>query len=163
MEVVVVIETPARSRNKYELDPATGEVWLDRTLLTATHYPADYGSVIGSVAGDGDPLDALVLVDEPTFPGCHVRARPVAVFRMSDEGGQDDKVVCVPAGDPRWAEVHDLEDLPALRRQEIEHFFDVYKELEVGKGTTIIGWEGAAAACNTVTQAMLLSSEHGRS
>ena len=102
MEIEVVVEIPKGSRNKYEIDHDSGQVWLDRNLFTATQYPADYGFIPDTLAGDGDPLDVLVLLDESTFPGCHIRARPIGVFWMKDEAGPDAKVLCVPAGDPRW-------------------------------------------------------------
>ena len=124
------------------MDPATGLVWLDRLLFTATVYPADYGYADRTIADDGDPLDLLVLLDEPTFPGCRIRARPIGVFRMSDEKGQDDKILCLPAKDPRSAAVTDIGDVPEYVLNEIGHFFEVYKELEPGKGTTITGWAG---------------------
>lgn len=156
MDIEVVVEIPRGSRNKYEADHDTGEIWLDRLLFTATNYPTDYGFVPETLAEDGDPLDALVLLDEPTFPGCHVRARVVGVFWMSDEKGPDAKLLCVPSGDPRWQEVVDLDDLRVHRPmlvEEIEHFFDVYKMLEPGKGTAVRGWEGAAAAAAEVEAA----------
>jgi inorganic pyrophosphatase len=146
MEIEVVIEIPKGSRNKYEVDHETGAIWLDRLLFTATQYPADYGFLPNTLADDGDPLDALVLLDEPTFPGCHVRARPVAVFWMSDEMGEDAKLLCVPSTDERWKTVNDIGNLPAHLTDEIGHFFDVYKELEPHKGTTSRGWEGREAA-----------------
>jgi inorganic pyrophosphatase len=148
MDIEVIIEIPKGSRNKYEADHDTGAIWLDRHLFTATTYPTDYGFVPNTLADDGDPLDALVLLDEPTFPGCHVRARVIGVFWMSDEMGGDAKLLCVPAGDPRWAEIHDLDDLRARRPmllEEIEHFFEVYKMLEPGKGTEVRGWQGPDA------------------
>ena len=114
MDVNVVIEIPRGSRNKYEMDHDSGAIWLDRMLFTATQYPADYGFVPETLAEDGDPLDVLVLLDEPTFPGCHIRARPVGVFWMSDEAGPDAKVLCVPANDPRSGAIHDLDDLPEV-------------------------------------------------
>src|SRR5258708_31454276 len=111
MEVEVVVEIPRGSRNKYEIDHETGAIWLDRMLFTATQYPADYGFVAGTLGEDGDPLVALVLVDEATFPGCHIMARPVAAFLMQDEAGRDAKVLCVPASDNRWEEIVGLSDV----------------------------------------------------
>lgn len=146
MEIDIVVEIPKGSRNKYEIDHATGRVWLDRMLFTATQYPADYGFVPDTLAEDGDPLDALVLVEEPTFPGCHVRVRPVGVFWMRDEAGPDAKLLCVPATDPRWQEVRELDHLPDHLLAEIAHFFDVYKQLEPGKMTEVGGWEPRGAA-----------------
>ncbi len=133
MEFDVLIEIPRGSRNKYEVDHESGLIRLDRTLFTATQYPADYGFVPETLGEDGDPLDALVLVQEPTFPGCLIRSRPIGMFRMTDEKGGDDKVLCVPAGDPRQEHLRDLYDLPHFDRLEIEHFFLIYKELEPGK------------------------------
>ena len=148
-----MVEIPKGSRNKYELDHESGTIWLDRTLFTATQYPADYGFAPRTLAEDGDPLDALVLLDEPTFPGCRIRARPVAVFWMRDEKGPDAKVLCVPATDPRWAHIRDIGDLPGHLLDEIRHFFEVYKDLEPGKSTEPRGWEGAAAAWAAVEDA----------
>jgi inorganic pyrophosphatase len=145
-EFEVVVEIPRGSRNKYEFDHERHVMFLDRRLFTATSYPADYGFVPDTLAQDGDPLDALVLVDEPTFSGCHVMARPVAVFWMSDENGPDAKLICVPAHDPRWQDITDLAQLPAGLADEIRHFFDIYKDLEPGKETSVDGYEGAKAA-----------------
>ncbi|MGZ4426605.1 MAG: inorganic diphosphatase [Nocardioidaceae bacterium] len=146
MDFNVTIEIPKGERNKYELDPKSGRIKLDRTLFTSTTYPADYGFVDDTLADDGDPLDALVLLESPTFPGCLVRARAVGMFRMRDEKGGDDKLLCVPAGDPRMSSVTDLEDVPEYLRLEIEHFFAVYKQLEPGKGVEGANWVGRAEA-----------------
>jgi inorganic pyrophosphatase len=149
----VVVEIPKGSRNKYEMDHESGLVWLDRTLFTSMQYPGDYGFFPDTLADDGDPLDALVLLAEPTFPGCHVMVRPVAVFWMEDEKGDDAKVLCVPATDPRWVTIHDLADIDAHLLAEVEHFFEFYKTIEPGKGTNTRGWEGAAAASRAITAA----------
>ena len=146
MEIEVVVEIPKGSRNKYEIDHESGAIWLDRMLFTATQYPADYGFVPHTLAEDGDPLDILVLLDEPTFPGCHIQARPVAVFWMEDEKGRDAKVLCVPSTDPRWERINDIGDLQPHLLEEIGHFFDVYKMLEPGKSTNTAGWEGRESA-----------------
>jgi len=146
MEFDVLIEIPRGSRNKYEVDHASGLIRLDRTLFTATQYPADYGFVPDTLGEDGDPLDALVLVAEPTFPGCLIRSRPIGMFRMRDEKGGDDKILCVPAGDPRQDLMRDLDDLPYFERLEIEHFFLIYKELEPGKSVEGASWADRAAA-----------------
>jgi inorganic pyrophosphatase len=135
------------------MDKDTGHIWLDRMLFTATQYPADYGFVAGTLGEDGDALDALMLLDEPTFPGCHIRARPVAVFHMTDEKGPDEKLLCVPATDPRWAGIGDADDLNPHLLREIEHFFDVYKELEPKKRTDVGGWSGRAVAESVVEDA----------
>jgi inorganic pyrophosphatase len=136
-EVVVFVEVPCGSRNKYELDEELGAVVLDRRLFTSMAYPADYGFIEGTRGEDGDPLDALVLVGEPTFPGCRIRSRVVGVFHMSDEKGPDEKIICVPLKDPAWMRTTDVHDVPPELRNEIEHFFQVYKDLEVGKGETV--------------------------
>lgn len=161
MEVDVVVEIPRGSRNKYEVDHDTGVIRLDRMLFTSTTYPADYGFIDGTLGEDSDPLDAMVLLDEPTFPGCHITARPVAVFWMSDEAGPDAKVLCVPSTDPRWAGINDLDELPPHLVAEIGHFFEVYKALEPGKGTELRGWEDRAAAEAAVEDAYRRLAEHG--
>ncbi|MBA2338195.1 MAG: inorganic diphosphatase [Acidimicrobiia bacterium] len=153
MEIEVVVEIPKGSRNKYEIDHATGELWLDRHLFTATSYPADYGFIPGTLAGDGDPLDALVLLDEPTVPGCHIKARAIGVFWMRDEAGPDAKVLSVPARDDRWSHLSDLADLRPHLRAEIAHFFEVYKALEPAKSTEIGTWDGANVAATVITEA----------
>ena len=142
----VVIEIPRGSRNKYEYDHEHHIIRLDRRLFSATVYPADYGFVPDTLAEDGDPLDVLVLLEDPTFPGCWVRVRPIGVFWMEDEKGPDAKVLCVPEHDPGYQSVHDLEDLPPHLLDEIHHFFDVYKMLEPGKATTTRGYAGRDAA-----------------
>jgi inorganic pyrophosphatase len=134
--VVVFVEVPSGSRNKYELDEELGAIVLDRRLFTSMAYPADYGFIEGTLGGDGDPLDALVLVGEPTFPGCRIRGRVVGVFHMADEKGPDEKILCVPLRDPAWMRVSDVHDIPAELRNEIEHFFQVYKDLDLGKTET---------------------------
>lgn len=146
MQVDVVVEIPAGSRNKYEMDHVRGRIRLDRMLFTSTRYPADYGYVDGTLAPDGEPLDALVFTGEPTFPGVLICARPIGMFRMRDERGQDDKVLCVPAGDPRQGHLRDIGDLPEFDRREIQHFFEVYKDLEPGTSVEADRWAGRAAA-----------------
>ena len=136
MKFDVVIEIPRGSRNKYEFDHASGLIRLDRTLFTATQYPADYGFVPDTLGQDGDPLDALVLVSDSTFPGCRIRVRPIGIFHMSDEKGPDEKVICVPLNDPTWGRLADLHDIPPGLRDEIEHFFQVYKDLD-HKGSVV--------------------------
>jgi inorganic pyrophosphatase len=154
MEIEVVVEIPKGTRNKYEIDHETGEVWLDRMLFTATRYPDDYGFIPGTLAEDGDPLDAVIMLDEPTFPGCHVRARPIGLFSMRDEKGRDTKVLCVPARDPRAASVSDVSDIATHDLEEIGHFFSIYKSLEPGKETTVEGWQGRAAAEAAIADAV---------
>ena len=151
MQVDVVVEVPKGSRNKYEWDPAVGAMRLDRELFTATRYPADYGYVVGTLGEDGDPLDALVLLGEPTFPGCFVRCRPLGVFWMNDEHGPDAKLLMVPSADSR-VDWHELDDVPEPLLLEIAHFFEIYKELEPGKETTVRGWDNRAAAEAEITR-----------
>jgi inorganic pyrophosphatase len=146
MDFDVTVEIPKGQRNKYEVDHATGRIRLDRTLFTSTQYPADYGFVEGTLGQDGDPLDALVLVPEPTFPGCLIRSRAIGMFRMRDEAGIDDKVLCVPAEDPRLAHLRDIDDVAEFDRLEIEHFFSVYKDLEPGKSVEGATWTGRGQA-----------------
>jgi inorganic pyrophosphatase len=146
VNIEVVIEIPKGSRNKYEMHHETGALWLNRHLFTAMAYPADYGFIPDTLAGDGDPLDVLLLLDEPTFPGCHVLARPIAVFHMLDDAGEDTKVLCVPAGDPRWDDYQELDDIKPHLRHEIRHFFQAYKELEPDRFAEVRGWDGREAA-----------------
>ena len=142
----VMIEIPTGSRNKYEYDHVNHVIRLDRRLFTATAYPADYGFVPDTLSDDGDPLDALVLVADPTFPGCMVRARILGVFFMRDEAGLDAKLLTVLEHDPQWDSAHDIDDLPAHLLNEIEHFFSIYKDLEPGKMSETDGFEGREAA-----------------
>ena len=146
MEFDVIIEIPKGQRNKYEMDHDSGRIKLDRMLFTSTRYPSDYGYIENTLADDGDPLDALVLLEEPTFPGCLIRCRAIGMFRMRDEKGADDKVLCVVATDPRMEGLQDIEDVPAYERLEIQHFFEVYKELEPGKNVEGFNWVGRAEA-----------------
>ena len=129
-DYVVFVEIPGGSRNKYEWSDELGGIVLDRRLFTSMSYPSDYGYVEGTLAEDGDPLDALVLVSDPTFPGCRIRVRPIGVFHMTDEKGPDEKVICVPLNDPTWGPLSDIHDVPPGLRDEIEHFFQVYKDLD---------------------------------
>jgi inorganic pyrophosphatase len=138
----VVIEIPAGSKNKYEIDHATGEIRLDRMLMTSTRFPHDYGYVKNTLSNDGDPLDALVMLDEPTFPGCVVSCRVIGMFRMRDEKGEDDKLLCVANGDLRKKHLTDLKDVPIYEQEEIKHFFEVYKALEPGKEVHGGAWVG---------------------
>lgn len=147
--IEIFVEIPKGSRNKYEFDHEHNVIRLDRRLLSAMTYPGDYGFIPETLGEDGDPLDALVLVDDPTFPGCLVKARPLGIFWMEDEKGPDAKVICVP-DDPRWEGVNDIEDLPSSLRAEIEHFFDVYKQLEPGKSSSTKGFESRAAALRQI-------------
>jgi inorganic pyrophosphatase len=165
VEFDVLIEIPKGQRNKYELDHRTGRMRLDRMLFTSTRYPADYGFIEGTLGQDGDPLDALVLLDEPTFPGCLISCRAIGMFRMSDEKGKDDKVLCVPATDPRMEHLRDIHHLAEFDRLEIQHFFAVYKDLEPGKSVEGASWVGRTEAENEVVASIRrLQSEqvHGR-
>ncbi|EST38988.1 inorganic pyrophosphatase [Streptomycetaceae bacterium MP113-05] len=146
MEFDVVIEIPKGSRNKYEVDHETGRIRLDRHLFTSTVYPADYGFVDNTLGEDGDPLDALVLLDEPTFPGCLIKCRAIGMFRMTDEAGGDDKLLCVPTADPRMEHLRDIHHVSEFDRLEIQHFFEVYKDLEPGKSVEGADWVGRADA-----------------
>ncbi|WP_129305281.1 inorganic diphosphatase [Streptomyces sp. L2] len=146
MEFEVIVEIPQGSRNKYEMDPELHRIRLDRLLFTSTKYPADYGYIEHTLGRDGDPLDALVIVGEPTFPGCTIECRAVGMFVMKDEHGPDEKILCVPAHDPRYAHVQDIKDLPAFDRLEITHFFEIYKDLEPGKSVEGSHWEGREQA-----------------
>src|ERR1700751_3341287 len=135
-----VVEIPKGTRNKYEYDEKLGGIKFDRLLMSAATYPADYGYLRGTLGQDGDPLDALVCLYEPTFPVCRIPVKPVGLFDMADEKGIDHKVICVPLEDPYWNQNEQLEDLPLLLRQEIEQFFSIYKELEHGRDVTSSGW-----------------------
>ena len=152
MEFEAIVEIPRGSRNKYEMNHESGELWLDRELFTATRYPADYGFIEGTLGEDSDPLDALVLVSEPTFPGCEIDVRPVGVFKMRDDKGIDHKVLCVPVSDPLWRTIENLKEVPPHLLDEIEHFFNVYKILEQ-KETVTDGWDDAEAAVRIVDAA----------
>ncbi|HEY5820944.1 MAG TPA: inorganic diphosphatase, partial [Propionibacteriaceae bacterium] len=136
----VFVEIPKGNKNKYEVDHESGRIRLDRTLFTSTAYPADYGFIEGTLGQDGDPLDALVLVSEPTFPGCLIKCRAVAMFRMTDEAGGDDKVLCVPVSDHRRDHLRTMDDVRDYLLLEIEHFFTVYKDLEPGKSVEGATW-----------------------
>jgi inorganic pyrophosphatase len=143
--VTAVIEIPRGSRNKYELDKASGYYRLDRVLYSAVHYPGDYGFIPRTLHEDGDPLDIIVVLDEPTFTGCQIDARPVGVLKMLDRGEPDDKILAVSVADPLHGEWFDLPDLPTHYLNEVEHFFQIYKDLE-GKRIQIVGWEPAVVA-----------------
>lgn len=135
----VIIEIPKGSRNKYEMDKESGRIRLDRTIFSSMHYPADYGFVPNTLAQDEDPLDVLVLVTEPTFPGCLIEVKTIGVFHMEDEKGPDEKLICVPVKDPIWNIMEDLDDINPHLKSEIEHFFQVYKDLEKKK-VDVKGW-----------------------
>jgi inorganic pyrophosphatase len=160
-EFDVVIEIPRGSRNKYEYDHERHVIRLDRRLFSATVYPADYGFVPDTLAEDGDPLDVLVLLEDPTFPGCWVRVRAIGVFWMADEKGRDAKIVCVPAHEPVYEGVDDLSGLRQQLLDEISHFFEVYKMLEPGKSTSTAGFEGKDAALDEIAAARARAADLG--
>jgi len=160
-QLLALIEIPKGSRNKYEYDEGIRAVILDRFLSSSTVYPTDYGYLIGHRGRDGDPLDALVCVSEPTFPGCVIAVKPIALFKMEDEKGMDDKVVCVPKHDPGWNHAETLDDVPEQLQREISHFFSIYKELE-GKEVTVHGWRPREEALEVIDDAERLQAEHER-
>lgn len=151
--VTAVVEIPRFERNKYELDKELGVFRLDRVLHSAVHYPGDYGFIPRTLAEDDDPLDILVIMTLPVFPGCLVPVRPVGLFRMEDRGVPDDKILAVPLHDPYAREVDDISDLPPHTLKEIEHFFQIYKDLE-GHRVTSLGWEGSARAHQVILEAV---------
>jgi inorganic pyrophosphatase len=152
-EMTVVVEIPRGSRNKYELDKESGLFRLDRVLYSAVHYPGDYGFFPRTYALDNDPLDALVMVTVPTFPGCSIDVRPIAMYRMKDKGEMDEKVLCVPANDPLYDEYDDIADVPGHFLREVEHFFAIYKDLEGGRIQSL-GWEDGKSARSAITDAI---------
>src|ERR1700730_17212411 len=158
---VVVVEIPGGSRNKYEYDHESGAIFLDRRLFTATRDPTDYGFFPEPLAEGGDALGALVPVLDPTFPGCHIRVRPIGVFWMEDEKGPDAKVLTVPVADPVSGRMSSLEDLEPEQRKEIEHFFTIYKALEPDKRTSTRGWSGAEEARAAIEDARLRAQSEG--
>ena len=164
MQFDVTVEIPKGQRNKYELDHATGRIRRDRMLFTSTRYPADYGYIEETLGMDGDPLDALVLLEEPTFPGCLITCRAIGMFRMTDEKGGDDKVLTVPATDPRMAHLMDINDVSEFDRLEIQHFFETYKDLEPGKSVEGADWVGREEAEAEIKasrgRALEISPEH---
>ena len=147
----VMVEIPKGSRNKYEMDKETGRIVFDRMLFSAVHYPSDYGFIPDTLALDGDPLDALVLVTEPTFPGCMIKSRPIGLFEMTDEKGVDDKILCIPVRDPLWNHITDLDQVSPHLLREIEHFFNVYKDLEEKK-VSVEGWDSLPAALRVIEE-----------
>ena len=151
--IEVTVEIPSGSRNKYEYDHARRRFVLDRVLYSSVHYPCDYGFIEGSLAEDGDPLDVLVVISEPTFPGCVVRARPVGVLNMADEKGHDYKILAVAHDDPRWDATFTLDDLSPHRMREIENFFETYKTLE-NRPTEVRGWLGVDDAWRIIDEAL---------
>jgi len=155
----VMIEIPKGSRNKYEYDPDRRALKFDRMLFSSMHYPSDYGFFPDTLSEDGDPLDALVLVWEPTFPGCLIEVKPVGVFKMRDEKGPDEKILCVPITDPLWNHIERLKDVPPHLLKEIEHFFTVYKDLE-RKKVTVDGWEDKNVALRLIKESQKRGREY---
>jgi len=161
-QVNAIVEIPTNERNKYELDKALGIFRLDRVLHSAVHYPGDYGFLPRTLGDDGDPLDVLVITTIPVFVGCLVECRPIGLFHLVDRGKADEKVLAVPTGDPYSVGVNDLGDVPQHSLKEIEHFFQVYKDLE-GVTTRTRGFEGAEEARAAILESMeLYRKEFGR-
>jgi inorganic pyrophosphatase len=150
--LVAVIEIPKGGRNKYEFDPDLGGIKFDRLLMSAAAYPTDYGYIPDTLGRDGDVLDALVCLSEPTFPGCLIPVKPVGLFKMEDEAGIDDKLICVPLADPNWNGFEEVSDLPELLRSEIEQFFSIYKDIE-HKRVVVDGWRERADAIAEIESA----------
>jgi inorganic pyrophosphatase len=146
------VEIPKGSRNKYEFDEDLNAIVLDRFLFSSMVYPTDYGFIPETLAEDGDALDAMVCVSEPTFPGCVIPVKPIALFRMADDKGTDDKVLCVPLSDPAWNTLDTLDDLPKALQDEIAHFFSVYKDLEQKK-VKVDGWHSREEAVEEIEEA----------
>ncbi|HEY1511371.1 MAG TPA: inorganic diphosphatase [Solirubrobacteraceae bacterium] len=151
--LMCVVEIPRGGRNKYEYDPELGAIKLDRFISASVVYPTDYGYIPETLAPDGDPLDVLVCVSEPTFPGCFVPAKAIGLFKMADEKGPDDHVVCVPLNDPGWNSLEEVDDLPEQLRKEIGHFFEIYKDLDVDRHSEVKGWDDRAAALAAIEDA----------
>jgi inorganic pyrophosphatase len=151
--ITAIIEIPRGSRNKYELDKDTGFMRLDRVLYSAVHYPGDYGFVPRTLHEDNDPLDVLVSINEPTFPGCQIDVRPIGVLRMLDRGEPDDKIIAVPVNDPIHGEIFDIADMPGHFLREVEHFFAIYKDLE-GRRVQTLGWEKSEVAMQIVVDSI---------
>jgi inorganic pyrophosphatase len=160
-ELICIVEIPKGSRNKYEYDPELGGIKLDRYLMPSVVYPADYGFIPETLALDGDALDVLICLSEPTFPGCIVPARPIGLFEKEDEKGNDPTVLCVPLSDPGWSALNNVEDLPDPLRQEISHFFAVYKDLDPDRESFVKGWGDRKKALAEIEEARRRYREHG--
>ena len=148
----VLVEIPKGSRNKYEFDPRLGAIRLDRFLFSSVVYPTDYGFIPDTLAGDGDPLDAVICVSEPTFPGCVIMVNAIGLLEMCDEKGEDEKILCVPQRDPNWTGIERVEDLPEQLRSEIANFFQIYKQLE-SKDVEVVGWRPRETAYEAIERA----------
>ena len=159
--VNAIVEVPLGGVNKYEYDKQLHVFRLDRTLYSPVHYPGDYGFIPSTLAGDGDPLDVLVLVDNPSFPGCLIEVRPIGLLEMLDQGARDEKVLAVARNNPRYREIHSYSDIYSHVLREIEHFFSIYKDLE-GKHTTTISWQDEAAAHRIIKESCERFLQHGR-
>ncbi len=159
--IYVLVEIPKRSRNKFEYDKITGFIKLDRVLYSSLHYPGDYGFIPRTHYDDGDPLDVLVMTNEPSFPGCVIEARPIGIFRMLDRGLNDDKILAVPATDPNFDNVHTLADVPPHFLDEVSHFFSVYKDLQHVR-VEAVGWEDREAALNEIERSISLYAQYIR-
>ena len=159
-DINVVVEIPQGSAVKYEIDKPSGAVFVDRFLFTPTAYPAAYGFIPGTLADDGDPIDALVLTPTPVIPGAVIRSRPIGMLRMEDEAGSDEKIICVPHDrvHPQYTGVESMEDLPHITRAAIEHFFERYKDLEPDKWVKILGWASKEDAEATILRALAAGS-----
>lgn len=153
--VNAIVEIPKGSRNKYEFDKETGTLTLNRVLFSPLHFPGDYGLIPQTYYDDGDPLDILILMNEPTFPGCVVEARPLGLFKMKDRGLPDDKVLAVLTNDPIFRDFEDISEIPQHYLKEIAHFFEVYKDLE-GHTVQSLGWESSKVAKQKILYAMAL-------
>ncbi len=151
--VTAVVEIPRGSRNKYELDKVSGQFRLDRVLFSAVHYPGDYGFIPRTLHEDHDPLDIIVSINEPTFPGCQIDCRPLGVLKMLDRGEPDDKIIAVPAHDPFYNDYFDIADLSSHYLKEVEHFFHIYKDLE-GRRVEIVGWEKSEVAIKVILESI---------
>ncbi len=150
--VRMIVEIPKNSSNKYEYDGKLGVFRLDRTLYSPVHYPGDYGFVPGTLASDGDPLDVIAMVEEPSFSGCLIEVRPVGLLSMMDQEENDQKIVAVPNRNPRYDQVHTMDQIFSHVRRELEHFFSIYKELE-GRVTATQGWGGPMEARRAIVEA----------
>lgn len=151
--VYVIVETPRGSKNKYEISKKFPGVVLDRALHSSVMYPIEYGAIPGTLYSDGDPLDAMVLVSEPTYPGIVLEARPVGVMKMIDQGDKDNKILMVAKGEPRYKHVQSYKDLPQHQLDEIAHFFRTYKILE-NKKTEVLGWEDKEFAIQEIKESI---------
>jgi len=156
-----LVEIPKGSRNKYEWNEELQAITLDRFLFSSVVYPTDYGFIPDTLGEDGDPLDAMVCVSEPTFPGCVIPVKPIALFKMHDEKGEDDKVVCVPLNDPGWNRAETLEDIPEPLQREITHFFSIYKQLE-DKKVDVQGWRSREEALAVIEDGKRLEEQIDR-